>query len=778
MNKLRSISLLFSFIAVFSNAKAQDNDWPRTINTQDGSVIKIYEPDPESFSGNTLKTRSAISLLQSGKTDPVFGTFWAVETVETDRDNRLINIISAKVPNIKFSSSDVDANTISYLKTALETQIPSIVPSLPQDEILAAIDNNTEEKKLSKDLSNDPPTIIYANKPSMLVVIDGEPKLQHNDQWGLDAVVNTPYAIVKNTDSYYYLYGGKHWYKGSSASGPFTYVSRTPANLNTVQTAIDNANSDDAGYSDSSSDITPAVIVSTVPAELIQTNGNPSFSDIDGTSLSYANNSSNDIFLDKSSQQYYVLISGRWYKSAKLNTGWQYVASNALPADFANIPEGSPKDNVLASVAGTNAAREAVMDAQIPQTAKVDRNTASANVTYDGDPQFDNIQGTDMQYATNTQSSVIRYRDKYYCVDNGVWFESGSPAGPWVVSVDRPDEVDIIPPSCPVYNIKYVYVYDYTPDWVYMGYTPGYLNTFIYGPTVVYGTGFHYRPWWGNYYYARPYTWGFGVRYNPWVGWSIGYSFNYGWFNVGFGTGGWNRWRGGWWGPSVYRPPYIRTSNRSYGYYGRRPAGIQNRPAVVNNRTRVSNNIYNFRRDVVTRNNNVFNPNNRIARRTTINNRPANINNRPATTINNRPTTTINNGSNNRPQQNNPNRNGTPRVNNNNNTQPNIQTDRDGNVYRRDNTTPNTNSQQWQQRQQNQWRNVDNNTTNRTTIDNLNRQQQMRERGQQRVQNFQQQRTTPGGGGGISRPSNNRVGGGGRTSGGGNRGNGGGGRRR
>jgi hypothetical protein len=28
-----------------------------------------------------------------------------------------------------------------------------------------------------------------------------------------------------------------------------------------------------------------------------------------------------------------------------------------------------------------------------------------------------------------------------------------------------------------------------TPDWVYMGYTPGYLNNYIFGPTVVYGTG-------------------------------------------------------------------------------------------------------------------------------------------------------------------------------------------------------------------------------------------------------------------------------------------------
>src|SRR5258708_36156351 len=106
-----------------------------------------------------------------------------------------------------------------------------------------------------------------------------------------------------------------------------------------------------------------------------------------------------------------------------------YNASYKLPADFAKIPEGSPKDNVLASVAGTDAAREALMDAQIPQTAKVDRKKATTNVVYDGDPQFQNIKGTRLQYAVNTSSTVLLYEGRYYAVDNGVWFVADSPSG-------------------------------------------------------------------------------------------------------------------------------------------------------------------------------------------------------------------------------------------------------------------------------------------------------------------------------------------------------------
>ena len=708
--------------AVFFNANAEaQEDWPKTITGADGGIIKIYEPQPESFQGNVLKSRSAISIMENGKTDPTFGTFWEIATVETDRDNRRISIQSVKIPNIKFPG-DVDANRISYLKNTLESQIPTLGVDLSLDQVLSSLDMNAEEKKLSKNLNTTAPKIYYATRSSILVVIDGEPKLQHNNDWNVDVVVNTPFTIVKNNDGNYYLYGAKRWYAAPSPTGPYAFTENVPPSFEKIETAVANANSD-PGYNDSAataqSDQVSDIIVSKTPAELIQTNGEPEFSPVQGTSLMYVSNTGNDIFMDQGSKQYYVLLSGRWYRSSQLNGSWEYVASNALPPDFAKIPEGSPKDEVLASVAGTDAAREAVMDAQIPQTAKVDRRTASANVNYDGDPKFENIQGTNMQYAVNTQGSVIRYNGRYYCVDNGVWFEAGNPQGPWAVCTDRPDEVEAIPPSYPVYNMKYVYIYDVTPEWAYMGYTPGYLNTYIYGPTVVYGTGFYYDPWWGNYYYPRPYTWGFNMHYNPWLGWSLGFGYSYGWFNVGFGASIWGGWRGGWWGPSVYHPPYRWGGASRYGYrggyYGNRVA--INRRVSYNN-SRYTNNIYNYRRDVVT------------------NTRPANGGR---------------NGFNTRPAPNSVNNTAGPgRVNNNSfnnratNRPSNITTDRQGNVFQR-------NQGQWQQRQQRQWQPVNNTQQVRT----LNRQQQMQSRGQVRTQNFQQSRSS---GGGSSRPSGNSGG--------------------
>src|SRR5262249_51235770 len=130
------------------------------------------------------------------------------------------------------------------------------------------------------------------------------------------------------------------------------------------------------------------VFVSTTPAELIVTNGPPQFAPIDGTTLLSMSNTTSDVFIDTSTNDYYVLTSGRWFRSAALTGPWTFVNSNALPADFANIPVNHPKGNSLASVSGTPQAQEAAITNTIPQTATVQRTGPQLAVAYDGGPQF------------------------------------------------------------------------------------------------------------------------------------------------------------------------------------------------------------------------------------------------------------------------------------------------------------------------------------------------------------------------------------------------------
>ena len=155
-------------------------------------------------------------------------------------------------------------------------------------------------------------------------------------------------------------------------------------------------------------------------------------------------------------------------------------------------------------------------------------------------------------------------------------------------------DIDAIPPSAPVYNVKYVRIYDATPDVVTFGYTPGYTGVYPWHGTVVWGTGWDYRPWVGPmYWWPRPYTWGLSAHYNPWTGWGFGYSWSYPFFSVSFGWGGWFRprrlvrppyggWGGGWhrpggwgwYGPGGYRPPAVIAGH----YWGSHGGGSWNRP--------------------------------------------------------------------------------------------------------------------------------------------------------------------------------------------------------
>ena len=272
--------------------------------------------------------------------------------------------------------------------------------------------------------------------------------------------------------------------------------------------------------------VIPVICYNTVPADVILFNGQPTYSQIEGTGLTYANNTMSYIFVYTSTNQYYYFTADRWFTSGSLSGPWTFATPN-LPADFAQIPPTSPAAQILASVPGTEEARDAVLLAQIPTTAVVNPTTAAANAktTYDGSPQFVPIHGTTLSYATNTPDKVIQVGDMYYLCQNGIWFNSAFPQGPWTTASSVPQVIYTIPPSSSVYNVTYVTQTTTSSGDVQSSYTTGYLGAFVMGAVVgtviAGGTGYYYPPYVGVYggfgyppYYATPYTYGAGSYYN------------------------------------------------------------------------------------------------------------------------------------------------------------------------------------------------------------------------------------------------------------------------
>ncbi len=553
-------NLIILFLLLSFNAVAQDDtkfSWPREIQ-RDDKVTTIYQPQLESFEGNVLTGRMALSYKE-GDGDLQFGALWFSAKMDTDLEYRTATLNSMKITQTRFP--DVPEEQAEKFSRALEKEMESWDIEMSLDRLLASMEMVEKQKVLSENLNNDPPAIYYRTQPAILIFIDGDPIQEKTDDENIDYIVNTPYFLVydKKTKNYF-INGAKWWYSSKDVLSGWTETELIPENIQKLADQIMDMDSISQDSAMMAMTEPPELIVSSKSAELIIVDGEPDYATIEGTSLLYVKNSEEDIIMDINSQEHYILLAGRWFHSKTLKDGdWKFQEPGDLPEEFANISPESEIADVLTSIPGTDEANAAILEQSIPQTAVVDRATATVEVTFDGEPEFEQIEGANVQYAKNSDKPVLLINSQYYCIDDGIWFVGSTAKGPYKVSDVRPAEVDDIPPNSEVYNVKYVYIYDSTPEVVYVGYTPGYTCSYVYGGVVVYGTGYYYYPWYHTYYYPRPVTYGFRVHYNPWTGWGFTWGVSYGWFSVGFHRRGY-----GWWGPAGYRYGYRHGYRRGY----------------------------------------------------------------------------------------------------------------------------------------------------------------------------------------------------------------------
>jgi hypothetical protein len=570
-------------LSVPSALVAQDADpgWPRDILIPQGTIT-IYQPQPEDLKGNVLTGRAASSYLKKGQSTPVFGVFWFEGRLEVDRDNRTAQLTNVKLTRVRFPEATPEQEQ-DYI-AIVEYAIPQWQHPISLDRLITSLAAAKEEQKSAEGLKNDPPKILFAESPSVLVVYDGEPALRDIPDTKLQRVVNTPYPVIFDPASKtYYLTNTTWWYGAPDPMGPWTEGAKPPAE---VVAAIPKTAKEEAAQDKDPllGDRPPQVLTAKEPTELVWTTGKPNMKPVTDDLL-YVQNTDGNIFLDVKSKAYYVLLSGRWYTGPSLQGPWAFTKPTALPTSFQVIPPMAAKGPVRASIPGTEESKDALMDAQIPQTAAIKRGVAEdVKVQYDGQAQFKPVEGsTTLEYAVNTGQQVLKVGEKYYLCQEGVWYVSDSPDGPWSVSDLRPAGVDDIPASNPLYNTKYVYVYTSTPEVVYAGYTPGYDGAYSYDGTVVYGTGWYYPGWVGAYYYPWSWTWGWGAYYNPWYGWgygAVGWGFGWG-LAWGAALSHWGHgcgyWHGGYYGGGNINIGNINigSGNRPGGGQGNRPGGGQ-----------------------------------------------------------------------------------------------------------------------------------------------------------------------------------------------------------
>jgi hypothetical protein len=553
----------------------QDIGWPRQV-AKNGATLVYYQPQIDDWSDyKQLTGRVAFSLTPAGGKQ-TFGVASFLAGTLVDRDTRTAFFRDIQINDVRFPSLD-DAAAMP-MEQLLRQLVPTGGEPISVDRLMADLEHGKVSAQ-AVPVKNDPPLIFYSTSPAILLIVEGDPVLAPIENLDLQFIVNTNWNVLfDKSKKEYYLLDETRLLTAKDLKGPWTQSQTVPKDMVKLPDSGNWIDVKKAALAPRPEGDAPTVFFSSVPAELVLLKGYPVYAKIAGTRLLYATNTESDLFVNDADRQFYLLLSGRWFRSKTLDGPWSYASDN-LPSDFSKIPSNSPKARVLASMPGTVEAADAVMLAQIPTTAILSKTDAEAeaNATYDGDPQFNPIEGTSMQYAANTQDKVIKVGDLYYMCFQAVWFMSSKPAGPWKVADSVPKEIYTIPPSSPVYNVTYV-TQTTTPTTVESSSTAGYLGMFVVsaavGTAIAFGTGYYYPPYvyWGpgmGYPIYRPWpaTYGAAAVYNPWTGgFAVGHTAygpyaaagSAGWYNPATGRYGQAASVQGWYGArtvaSFYNP--------------------------------------------------------------------------------------------------------------------------------------------------------------------------------------------------------------------------------
>jgi hypothetical protein len=475
-----------------------DGGWPRLIPCPSGATMILYQPQLLSWQDQRqLVAMCAVSYTPKGATKADLGTIRLESATSTSVEERMVNLVKVDVTSMNFQSLE-----------KLETQevLAEIKKSLPKenmlvalDRILAAADSSMLSAKSVK-INTEPPPIFYSTKDAILVQFDGEPIFVPIETTSLNYVVNTNWDVFKDANTHLFLLRNDTYWIQSADLKTWEPVQKLPEGFEKL--------ANDDNWKDVKANIPgkkiskgkmPVVFVSKTPAELILIDGSPKFEQVKPTKLRWIKNTESDLFRydgKNKKKTYYVLLSGRWFRTDDPEKAPWTFATNDLPDDFPNIPRDHERARVLSSVPGTAEAAQAILLASVPRTAQVDaKNLKPPDVKYDGNPTFKPIPGTSVSYAENSPFDVLKVGDTYYLCFQAVWFKSSSPAGPFTVATQVPPEIYTIPADSPAQHVTYVTVIDDDDDYPTYGYTAGYVGVSIAFGCAMWGTGYYYPPY-------------------------------------------------------------------------------------------------------------------------------------------------------------------------------------------------------------------------------------------------------------------------------------------
>ena len=498
--------------------------WPRAYALPSEAQMVLFQPQAQSWEGQKhLVAMAAVSYTKKDAPKPELGTVKLEADTSVALAERIVKFATVKITETNFQS--LPKEQVQEIVTEIEKLIPSDERTISLDRVIAQVDKSLITPKNVEGLKADPPLVFVSKSPAIMLNLDGDPiwsPIKDND---LKFAVNTNWDLFQFANTYY-LRDDASWLKAANLNGPWTAAGKLPESFRKLPATDDNWKDVVLNLPGKPLAQPPHVFFSTKPSELIYLQGEPKYVPVPNTGLLWVSNTDADLFRMGADGPFYYLVAGRWFRAPNLNSSWNFATPD-LPEDFKKISLEHPRSRVLASVPGTDQAAEAVLLAQVPQIARVNKKEIKApEVIYQGEPQFQPIEGTQLQRAVNTDKEIIKAGDQYYMCYQGVWFVASGPGGEWQLATSVPPEIYQISPSSPVYDVTYVTIEkddNEGDDWVTYAATAGYTGMMVGWGCAMWGTGWYYPPyyWYGGYYpIYYPYwrTYGYGSWYNPYTG--------------------------------------------------------------------------------------------------------------------------------------------------------------------------------------------------------------------------------------------------------------------
>src|SRR5262245_16027315 len=149
----------------------QDIGWPRQF-TGSGGTLMIYQPQLDEWKQyKALKARAAFALTPAGGKEALGVVDVEADTV-VDKNTRTVYLRDIDVKDVRFPGADPQA--AEQFEKVFKSLMPKGGSPIALDRLMAEIDKDHVPAPAIP-LKNDPPTIFYTAKPSILLIVEGDP---------------------------------------------------------------------------------------------------------------------------------------------------------------------------------------------------------------------------------------------------------------------------------------------------------------------------------------------------------------------------------------------------------------------------------------------------------------------------------------------------------------------------------------------------------------------------------------------------------------------------